>query len=57
MAARPFQVTLKGFNQSKTIDYTKVSFTMVKTLKWDTSFETIDDDCAYACALHFVQLK
>jgi hypothetical protein len=34
-----------------------VPLALVKKLKWDITYKTIDDACAYAWALHKVQFK
>ena len=39
------------------MDHTKVSLELVKRQKKDTNYKTIENDCAYACALHNVQSK
>ena len=37
LTAFPFEVTSKGFNEHKTIDYTKVPLALVTRFKWDSN--------------------
>ena len=57
MIAPPFSSYIEGVDYFKTIVYTKVSLALIKRLKWDTTFKTIDYGCAYACAPHLVPLN
>lgn len=57
MIAPPFSSYIKKANLFKIIVYTKVPLALVKKLKWDTTFKTIDNGCAHVCAPHLASLK